>query len=123
VAGYKQVTSKDAEIFLKLFTKYLMMKVNEMEDILKTLPTDVIERCFNGAEFYDKGFDTSKIDEAEFGFGGLHGYSKVVDVSNALYICKELDKEGKLDETMKRYGLKVRRNKIGVLGHIGEVIR
>jgi len=119
VAGYKQVTNKDAEIFLKLYKKYLLLKVKEMEEILKTLPTNVIERCFNSAEFYDKGFDTSKIDETEFGFGGLHGYSKIVDVSNALYICKQLDSEGKLDETMKRYGFKVKRNKIGVLERKG----
>jgi len=119
VAGYKQVTNKDVEIFLKLYKKYLLLKVKEMEEILKTLPTNVIERCFNSAEFYDKGFDTSKIDEIEFGFGGLHGYSKIVDVSNALYICKQLDSEGKLDETMKRYGFKVKRNKIGVLERKG----
>ena len=119
MAGYKQVTSKDAEIFLKLYKKYLLLKVKEMEEILKTLPTNVIERCFNSAEFYDKGFDTSKIDEAEFGFGGLHSYSKIVEVSSALYVCKQLDSAGKLDETMKKYGFKVRRNKIGVLGQKG----
>ena len=75
MAGYKQVTNKDVEIFLKLYKKYLLLKVKEMEEILKTLPTNVIERCFNSAEFYDKGFDTSKIDEIEFGFGGLHGFA------------------------------------------------
>jgi len=119
LAGYKKVTKEDAEVFLKLYEKHLLMKLDDMKNILKTLPTDVIERCFNGAEFYDKGFDTSKIDEIEFGFGGLHGYSKIVDVSNALYICKQLDSEGKLDETMKRYGFKVKRNKIGVLERKG----
>ena len=116
MAGYKKVAAEDAEIFLKLYKKYLLLKVDEMRNILDTLPTNVIERCFNGAEFFDVGFDISKLDESEFGFGGLHGYSKIVDVSNELNICKKYDNEGKLDEIMQRYGFKVNRKKIGVLG-------
>jgi hypothetical protein len=116
MAGYKKVAAEDAEIFLKLYKKYLLLKVDEMRNILETLPTNVIERCFNGAEFFDVGFDISKLDESEFGFGGLHGYSKIVDVSNELNIYKKYDNEGKLDEIMQRYGFKVNRKKIGVLG-------
>ena len=44
------------------------------------------------------------------------GYSKIVDVSNELNIYKKYDNEGKLDEIMQRYGFKVNRKKIGVLG-------
>jgi hypothetical protein len=116
LAGYKKVTKEDAEVFLKLYEKYLLMKLDDMKNILKTLPTNVIERCFNGVEFFDKGFDVSKLDEVTFGVGGLHGYSKIVDVSNELNIYKKCDNEGKLDEIMQRYGFKVNRKKIGVLG-------
>ena len=38
-----------------------------------------------------------------------------MDVSNELNIYK-YDNEGKLDEIMQRYGFKVNRKKIGVLG-------
>ena len=64
MAGYKKVTKEDVEVFLKLYEKYLLMKLDDMKSILKTLPTDIIERCFNGVEFFDKDLDVSKLDEA-----------------------------------------------------------
>lgn len=115
MAGFKKVTKEDAENFLKLYKKYLLMKVENMETDLKNLPTNVIERCFDGAEFYDKDFDISKLDEAQFGFGGLHGYKKLVDVVKSLEYCSELNKQGRLDEVMERVGFKVNHKKVGVL--------
>jgi hypothetical protein len=39
LAGYKKVTKEDAEVFLKLYEKYLLMKFDDMKNILKTLPS------------------------------------------------------------------------------------
>jgi len=35
LAGYKKVTKEDAEIFLKLYEKYLLMKLDDMKTSLK----------------------------------------------------------------------------------------
>lgn len=114
MAGYKKVTKKDAEVFLKLYEKYLLMKLDDMKTILKTLPTNVIERCFDGVEFFDEDFDISKLDEATFGFGGLCGWSKVKSVANELEFCKQYDDAGKLDDFMEKWGFKVNRKRIGI---------
>lgn len=116
MAGYKKVTKEDAEVFLKLYEKYLLMKFNNMKNILKTLPTDVIERCFYGVEFFDKNFDVSKLDEAIFGVGGLCGWSKVKLVADGLEFCKRYDDTGKLDDFMEKQGFKVKRKSIGIPG-------
>jgi len=102
LAGYKKVTKEDVEVFLKLYEKYLLMKLDDMKSILKTLPTNVIERCFDGVEFFDEGFDISKLNEATFGFGGLCGWSKVKSVADELEFCKRYDDIGKLDDFMLR---------------------
>jgi hypothetical protein len=116
VAGYKKVTKEDAEVFLNLYEKYLLMKLDDMKNILKILPTDVIERCFNGVEFFDKDFDVSKLDEATFGVGGLCGWSKVKSVVDALEFCKRYDDTGALDNFMEKRGFKVKRKSIGISG-------
>ena len=97
MAGYKKVTKEDAEIFLKLYEKYLLMKLDDMKSILKTLPTDVIERCFNGV-------------------GGLCGWSKVKSVVDELEFCKRYDDTGELDDFMEKRGFKVKRKSIGIPG-------
>lgn len=114
MAGYKKVTKEDGEIFLKLYRKYLLLKVDEMKNILQTLPTNVIERCFNGAEFFDKNFDVSKLDETMFGVGGLYGWSKIKTVADELEFCKKYDDEEKLDDFMEMRGFKVKRKNIGI---------
>lgn len=116
LAGYKKVTKEDAEVFLKLYEKYLFMKLDDMKSIFKTLPTNVIERCFYGVEFFDKDFDVSKLDEATFGFGGLCGWSKVKSVVDALEFYKRYDDTGELDEFMEKQGFKVKRKSIGIPG-------
>ena len=114
MAGYKKVTKKDAEVFLKLYEKYLLMQLDDMKNILKTLPTNVIERCFDGVEFFDEDFDISKLNESTFGFGGLCGWSKVKAVANELEFCKRYDDTGKLDDFMEKRGFKVNRKKVGI---------
>lgn len=109
MAEYKKVTKEDAEIFLKLYEKYLLMKLDNMKTILRTLPEDVIARCFYGVEFFDEDFDVSKLDEATFGVGGLCGWSKVKLVADALEFCKAYDDAGKLDDFMEKHGFKVKR--------------
>ncbi len=116
MAGHKKVTKEDAEIFLKLYEKYLLMKLDDMKSILKTLPTDVIEGCFNGVEFFDKDFDVSKLDEATFGVGGLCGWLKVKSVVDELEFCKRYDDTGELDDFMEKRGFKVKRKSIGIPG-------
>ncbi|MPM39331.1 hypothetical protein SDC9_85964 [bioreactor metagenome] len=115
MAGYKKISKEDAEVFIKLYRKYLLSKVDELKGSLETLPTDVIERCFNGAEFFDKDFDVSKIDEAEFGVGGLHGWLKVRDVARSLEYCTDLMNQELLVERMSSVGHKVNLKKVGVL--------
>ncbi len=116
----RKVTKEDAEVFLKLYEKYLLMKLDEkmffMKNILKTLPTNVIERCFNGVEFFSEDFDVSKLDEATFGIGGLHGWSKVKSVADELEFCKRYDDTGNLDDFMEKRGFKVKRKSIGISG-------
>ena len=111
MARYKKVAKEDVEVFLKLYEKYLLMKLDDMKNILKTLPTDIIEICFNGVEFFDKDFDVSKLDEATFGVGGLCGWSKVKSVADKLEICKRYDDTGKLDDFMEKRGFKVKRKR------------
>ena len=88
MAGYKKVIKENVEIFLKLYEKYLLMKLDDMKNILETLPKDIIERTFDGVEFFDEGFDISKLDEVDFGFGGLCGWTKVNSVVNELEFYK-----------------------------------
>lgn len=114
MTDYKKVTTKDVEIFLSLYKKYLFIKIDEMKNILETLPTDVIERCFNGAEFFKEGFDTSKIEVTQFGINGLCGWSKVEEVSDSLKYCSDLHGRGKLAETLERLGHKVNFKRVGV---------
>jgi hypothetical protein len=116
MAGYKPVTEQDAELFLKLYRKYLLSKVDEMKNILETLPTDVIERCFDGAKFIDKDFDLSKLDEATFGIGGLCGYKKILDIAGSLIYYRGLYEQGEeiLAEALERFGHKVNFKKVGV---------
>ena len=109
MARYKRISKEDVEIFLKLYEKYLLMKLDNMKNILETLPANVIERCFYGIEFFDKDFDISKLDETTFGFGGLCGWSKVKSVVNELEIYKRYDDVGKLDDFMEKQGFKVKR--------------
>ena len=80
--------NSNVEIFLKLYEKYLLMKLDDMKRILETLPTNVLERCLYGVEFFDKDFDISKLDEVTFGFGGLCGWSKVKSVADELEFYK-----------------------------------
>jgi len=121
MSKYKKVTVEKGELFLKLYKKHLLLKVGEMEDILKTLPTDVIERCFDGVEFFDKDFDVSKLDNSTFGFGGLCGYEKVENVAHSLIYLDQYNKQGGLDEFLSIYGHKVNRKNIGVEGNVKEL--
>lgn len=102
MARYKKVTKGDVEVFLKLYEKYLLMKLDDMKNILKTLPTNIIERCFNGVEFFDKGFDVSKLDEATFGVNGLCGWSKVKSIADELEFYKRYDDAGEFDDFMEK---------------------
>ena len=106
----RKVTKEDAEVFLKLYEKYLLMKLDDMKNILKTLPTDVIERCFNGVEFFDNDFDVSKLDETTFGVGGLCGWSKVKSVVDELEFCKRYD-DWELDDFMENEVLKSKKKR------------
>ena len=45
------------------YEKYLLMKLDDMKNILKTLPTNIIERSLMVLNF-DVGFDISKLDES-----------------------------------------------------------
>lgn len=109
-----KMTKERAEIFLQLYKKYLLLQYNEMMIALKTLPTNVIERCFDGVIFYEEGFNISKIAETPFGFNGLCGYGKISELGNELTFCKELDRNGTLEEKLKKVGFKVNRKHIGV---------
>lgn len=116
MSEYKPVTQKDADIFLQLYKKYLDFKFNKMENILKELPTDLIERSFNGVVFYKEGFDISKINETKFGNGGLCGYGVIMDLVYRLEdIYNKYDdpaKRGYLEDTLKGFGHKVNFKKL-----------
>ncbi|WP_297419085.1 hypothetical protein [Clostridium sp.] len=118
MAGYKPVTKNDSKIFLKLYKKYLLEKLEntykEVEQSLEELPTDVIERSFDGVEFFKEGFDVSKIDDTMFGFGGLCGWNKVERVRQELGYYSRLQNEGTLVEQLEKFGHKVNFKKIGV---------
>lgn len=114
MAGFKPVNENDADIFLKLYQKYLFIKIEEMKDALEKLPADVIERCFNGAEFFENAFDISKLDEAQFGVGGLYGWNKVHEVYQQLEYYSYLQRNEMLVENLAAFGHKVNLKKIGV---------
>jgi hypothetical protein len=114
MAGYKKVTRDEAEIFMKLYRKYMMLMADYMEENLKYLPTDVINRAFSDKKFFDEGFDPADIDKTEFGFAGLAGYSVVKDVGWELNYCMERMRAGDLVDVMKRFGHKVNLKEIGV---------
>jgi len=114
MSKYKEVTQVKAEIFLKLYKKYLALKYKVIEDCLITLPTNVIERCFEGYTLFEEGFDASNLDDAEFGFNGLCGWMRIENLSKELEFCKEHDLHGTLDSALERLGCKVNRKKIGV---------
>ena len=114
MSGYKKITKEDAEIFLKLYEKYQSEKMYQMKEILKTLPTNVIERCFNDIKFFEKDFDVLKLDEATFGFGGLCGWSKIEDLAKELEYCNHLESKEYLDYYLRERGFKVNRKNIGV---------
>lgn len=113
MGSYKKLTEKDADVFLKLYQKYLNHQIKKVKKALTELPTDVIERCFNGKEFFEEGFDVSKMDETEFGFGGLCGYQIVRDLANELEYYNLLT-DGELYRLLSKFGHKVNFKKIGV---------
>lgn len=116
MAGYKQVTPTDADIFMKLYRKYLWLLADNMEHTLQSLPYDVISRTFDGQKFYEDGYDVAKIENAEFGFDGLAGYAVVRDVGSTLSYLSNLMQMGTLVDTMARVGHKVNLKKIGIPG-------
>lgn len=116
MAGYKQVTPTDADIFMKLYRKYLRLLAEQMERILQSLPYDVINRAFDGKKFYEDGYDVEKIGNAEFGFDGLSGYMVVKEVATSLDYLSDMMKRGNLVETMARFGHKVNLKKTGIPG-------
>lgn len=111
--GYKKVTKKDVDIFLKLYQKYLDYRMEIVKEALKELPTDVIKRCFDGKQFFKEGFDVSKIDEVEFGFKGLCGYQVVRDLANELEYYHSLT-VNELHHRLSSVGHQVNFKKIGV---------
>ena len=116
MAGYKQVTPTDADVFMELYRKYLRLLADNMEYALRNLPYDVINRAFDGKKFYENGYDVAKIGSAEFGFDGLSGYMVVRDVASTLeYLYSEMQ-AGSLVEMMARVGHKVNSKKVGIPG-------
>ncbi|WAM36564.1 hypothetical protein OTK01_000338 [Caldicellulosiruptor acetigenus] len=41
------ITQKEVETFLEEYRKYLLSQVEEIKDILQTLPVDAVERAFS----------------------------------------------------------------------------
>lgn len=115
MAGYKKFYKKDADIFLKLYKRMLMYQVEEMAYYLRTLPTDTLDRTFDGKVFFDETFDVDNLntDETWFGVSGLCGYGIVRETANEIMFCHERMRKGDLVEIMKRVGHKVDLNKIG----------
>ena len=116
MAGYKQITPKDADIFMKLYRKYLRVVAEQMEQILQSLPYDVINRAFDGKKFYEDGYDVEKIESAEFGFDGLSGHMVVKEVASTLEYLSGAMQAGALVGMMARVGHKVNVKKVGVPG-------
>ena len=116
MAGYKQVTPTDADIFMKLYRKYLQILADNMEYTLRNLPYDVINRAFDGKKFYEDGYDVEKIESAEFGFDGLSGYMVVREVASTLDYLSNAMQTGNLVEMMARVGHKVNSKKVGIPG-------
>lgn len=116
MAGYKQVTPTDADIFMKLYRKYLQILADNMECTLRNLPYDVINRAFDGKKFYEDGYDVAKIESAEFGFDGLSGYMVVKEVASTLDYLSNAMQMGTLVEMMARVGHKVNLKKTGIPG-------
>ena len=122
MAGYKKFYKKDAEIFLKLYKRMLMYYVEEMEYRIQTLPTDILERTFDGKDFFDDDFDIAELDkdEAWFGVRGLCGYGIVKDAADELVFCHEMMRKGNLVETLARVGHKVNLKKVGPKENSGQ---
>ena len=116
MAGYKQVTPKDADVFMALYRKYLQLLADNMEHALQHLPYDVINRAFDGKKFYEDGYDVEKIESAEFGFDGLSGYMVVREVASTLEYLSNAMQTGALVEMMARVGHKVNSKKVGIPG-------
>ena len=116
MAGYKQITPKDADIFMELYRKYLRLLAEQMEQMLRSLPYDVINRAFDGKKFYEDGYDVEKIESAEFGFDGLSGYLVVKEVASTLDYLSNAMQTGTLVEMMARVGHKVNSKKVGIPG-------
>ena len=114
MAGYKQVTPTNADIFMKLYRKYLQLMAEQMEQMLQNLPYDVINRAFDGKKFYEDGYDVEKIESAEFGFDGLSGYMVVKEVASTLEYLSSAMRAGGLVEMMVRVGHRVNLKKIGI---------
>ena len=112
--SYVPITEEEGKVFMKLYRKYLDVKYEQMGELLKTLPTDVIDRCFSGVEFFEEGFDTTAVDSTEFGFSGMCGYGKVQDVEAALEWCGRLAMENRLEKTLAQLGHKVNPGKVGL---------
>lgn len=103
-----------AEIFLQLYKKYLFLKYENMKNILQSLPTNVINFCFDGVRFFDESFDVSRIEEVSFGVNGLCGYDVIKRLSNELEFLKKCDDNGELEKLFEMKGIKINRKKIGI---------
>lgn len=113
MAGYKRFKQADAEVFIRLYEKYMMFQVEQMKETLLNLPTDCIERVFDGKEFYSKDFDLAKLDDTQFGTSGLCGYGIIRDSSHQLNYMYEQLHQGRLVELLEKFGHKVNLKKVG----------
>lgn len=106
---------ENAELFLKLYRKYLDLEYNKIVEVLETLPANVIEWAFNDIEFVEKGFDLTKLEETRFGFGGLCGYERVLNLGIHLNNLSAYQDKGVLEEFLKKFGCKTNYKSVGVL--------
>lgn len=103
MAKYKPFYKEDAEAFLRLYKEYLDNQLEEMRLILNGLPTDVIERVFDGTDIHKKE------DQLFIEFGYFH----IESVAKELIAYDKLHKD-KLVEFLANYGHKVNLKKVGV---------
>lgn len=104
MAKSNPIYQEDVEAFLRLYQKYLNWKYERMEKNFKKLPTDVIERIFDGTDIHKKENDL---------FGSF-GFNHVEKIANALdYYCDKMY-DGDLVEFLAKVGHKVNEKKIGV---------
>lgn len=103
MAKYKPVYEEDAQVFMRLYTKYLENKSDEMYRILHRLPTDVIERVFDGTDIHKK-------EEELF---GSFGYWHIENVAKELIAYDGMN-EDRMIEFLARLGHKVNLKKVGV---------